>query len=73
MASLSHLKIWRMLMAKKPIHQFEDEIGELVDRYLVEQQITIDDIKSVLKHETSFDHAERLAELLKREERAARG
>lgn len=60
-------------MAKKPIHQFEDELGELVDRYLLEQQITIDDIKTVLKHEAGFDHADRLAELLKREERAARG
>lgn len=60
-------------MAKKPIHQFEDELGELVDRYLLEQQITIDDIKNVLKYEASFDHADRLADLLKREERAARG
>lgn len=52
---------------KKPLHQFEDELGELVDRYLLDGQVTIDEIKSVLKHETSFDHAERLAELLKKE------
>lgn len=52
---------------KKPIHQFEDELGELVDRYLLDGQVTIDEIKSVLKHETSFDHAERQAELLKKE------
>lgn len=58
-------------MAKKPIHQFEDDLGELVDRYLLDGQITIDEIKSVVKHEASFDHAERLAELLKREQ--ARG
>jgi len=51
----------------KPIHKFEDELGELVDRYLLEGEVSIDQVKAVLKHETSFDHAERLAELLKKE------
>ena len=52
---------------RKPIHQFEDDLGELVDRYLLEGQVTIEEIKSVLKHETGFDHAERQEELRKKE------
>jgi hypothetical protein len=51
----------------KPIHKFEDDLGELVDRYLLDGQVSIDEIKSVLKYEADFDHAERLAELLKKE------
>jgi hypothetical protein len=54
-------------MSKNPVHQFEDELGELVDRYLLEQQVSIEQIKIALKHETSFDHHERLAELLRKE------
>lgn len=54
-------------MAQKPIHQFEDELGALVDRYLLDGQVSIDEIKAVVKHEASFDHAERLKELLKKQ------
>lgn len=54
-------------MPKNPVHQFEDELGELVDRYLLDQQVSIEQIKIVLKHEASFDHHERLAELLKKD------
>ena len=56
---------------KKPAHQFEDDLGELVDRYLLDGQVSIDEIKAVVKNEATFDHAERLAELLKKEK--ARG
>lgn len=38
-------------MAQKPIHQFEDELGALVDRYLLDGQVSIDEIKAVVKHE----------------------
>jgi hypothetical protein len=49
---------------KKPINQFEDDLGKLVDRYLLEG-LAGDDIKSVLNYEAKYDYAERLTELRK--------
>jgi hypothetical protein len=54
-------------MAKKPVHQFEDEIGALVDRYLLEQQVPIEEIRAVMINEATYDHAARLVKLLKKE------
>lgn len=49
-------------MAKKPINQFEDELGALVDRYLLDG-VSGDEIKSVLNYEAGYSYVERLAEL----------
>ncbi len=51
-------------MAKTPINQFEDELGELVDRYLLEGLVGAADIKSVLRHEAEYNYVERMTELL---------
>ena len=47
----------------KPIHhQFEDDLGDLVDRYLGEG-IDIAKLKEVLRYEANHDHEERKREL----------
>jgi len=47
----------------KPLdHQFEDELGELVDRYLLDG-INIDALTRVLRYEAENDHFDRYREL----------
>jgi hypothetical protein len=47
----------------KPLsHQFEDELGAMVDRYLSEG-IDIESLKQVLRYEADFDHEERRRDL----------
>ena len=52
-----------MTQKTKPLsHQFEDELGALVDRYLSEG-IDIEAMKQVLRYETDFDHEIRRKDL----------
>lgn len=49
-------------MTKKLINQFEDELGELVDRYLLDG-LDGAAIKSTLHYEAEYSYVERLNEL----------
>lgn len=51
-------------MAKKPIYQFEDELHQLIDRYLIEGDVSPNQIEAVLKNEVDANFATRLKELL---------
>lgn len=51
-------------MTKPLIHQFEDDLGKLVDDYLL-QGCFPPDIVRVLNYEAKHDHVERLTELLR--------
>ena len=53
---------------KTPHERFEDDLGKLVDDYLMEG-IDIEKLKSILQYEAKYDHAERILELRKKEEK----
>ena len=51
----------------KPLHhQFEDDLGALVDQYLSDG-IDIDRLKGVLRYEADHDHEDRKRELSQRD------
>lgn len=53
----------------KPLdHQFEDDLGELVDRYLLDG-VDIEKLKNILRYEATNDHVERRTALLSQEGR----
>jgi hypothetical protein len=56
-------------MAKKPIHAFEDELGKLVDQYLLDEQVSAEEIASILAYEARYI-TERKIELLIKKQRA---
>jgi hypothetical protein len=56
------LKGLKMATEKPLEHQFEDDLGKLVDRYLLDG-IKIDALKRILQYEASHDHLDRRREL----------
>lgn len=52
-------------MTKKLIHQFEDDLGALVDSYL-KDGINIAKMKQVLRYEADYEHVARRCELMEK-------